>query len=94
MMTKRSCALIGPGHGPRVNLVGTAVVRVNGLGEAESAEVRLYDGHGQLVGHLLVTNDGLHTLPDARFACVKYGGTNRKFLCVILMGRRDALHSD
>jgi hypothetical protein len=85
-MPKRSCALIGRGTGPLVQIIGLSSLQLRGMRENEQAEARLLNGGPEPYETLVFGANGEHPLPKCSFAEVTYRGANRHFLAFILMG--------
>lgn len=91
-MPKRSCALIGPGVGPKVQVGSVARISLRGMQKAEIAVLDLFKDSEPFV--TLFFENGTHELPFCNFARVKYEGKSREFIaCVLTGGQEDALHS-
>lgn len=84
-MADRLVALLGPGVGPEVPLLGRrAKIRVNGLREGERVAVTLQNGKGVVSSS--IKEDGDHSIECGRMVSVSHEGTSIGLICEVIRG--------
>lgn len=95
-MPKRSCALIGPGIGPKVQVGASSRVTLRGSKLGEDINIRSFYSDGTEHVHRTqgFDNGAEVLLSECAYVQVEYLGTNKGFIaCVLIGGSEDALHS-
>jgi hypothetical protein len=85
-MAKRSCALIGPGVGPKVQVGTKHRVSIKGLLEGEAAFGHRFFDDGSKEAFGTPHNGELIFENSCAFIQIGYGGKNRDFVACVLMG--------
>lgn len=86
-MARKSCALLGPGRGPRVQVGTHGTLVVKGLGDDEFVLATLWpfvDRSEDLV--LPIHRDGAYPFDATPFIEVNYEGRNKRFVATVLIG--------
>lgn len=91
-MAKKSCALIGPGEGPKVHVGGGGALAVRGMEDGEGLTLVRFNPDAVPEFHAVRSN-GIHIFEPCQFVQVRYTGRSKKMICTVILGVSDAVFS-